>query len=871
MPRMRVCTPGIALLIVLCLAFSARAGVQVAHPDARLAISAEELPEALATGRWSLMVWVHAPEQVREFSSLLTIGGHLDIYADAGGLYVAGRHRGRGAPVRLAAPLHAGRWHLIAVSMDVRADRFDAWLASEGDGGGALPIAHETARLQFIDERRTLTTSAEVSTDPALSTASTFGGKPTLSKPVPSVQEPGLAPDHSGLHVGASSRGVPAAMLVYEALTIRDHPLNDVDVNAVWSSRWFYAPHSLDTLAQGGRMNGWRGCPFMTFHAMSPGPNGPGLPHQQASYVGGPVLTTNLIVLDRPRVLDGARSASFMFLGPVSSTNGMVFRSRLEPEFDGFFSIQAAPFDAPDQPIGPIGPKARMLVEGPRGLVRVMISANSRGTRGSLGPQPWAENFAHGFVQALLPQTAGVLMRPAAILDDRGGWFGFDTTASTPETELVRPLHARTDAWGDWTRFGSGTIPAASRGSGPAAHVAAGGSYRMRCGPVDGSLLLADAPLVVRSTVLAYPGSSDLLWHPERGVMQHGPGLQVAAPSFVSLDTTRLERTMVAADSFLSDTRLMLAGDVDVRVGEAIAIVAGPALGSVSVIESVDRLGPATLVTLSHPFGTRPDTGAEMRIGPWEFRSVEHRFDAVPTLDDRSWRGHVLRAADDDKMGIMVYAMSAWRPDVDGFAFGAAGQSGTGYTPQIENAFPGAIAAWAEQTQADVWLQSLAQQNSQPPAMWDYLDELRAGLAPDAEVIWASDAVHAHTTHHAWHNYLKNNAAAAGVPAVFAVGHPRVGSYFAQAASGMRTDDAHYSSFGSRIIAEAWIDQLRVLADDACGVADYDRSGRVDVFDLLVFQTEWEDRAPRADLDGDGQFLIFDFLVLLTAIDDCGG
>lgn len=870
MPRMRVFTHGFALLIALCMVFSARAGVEVAHPDARLTIAAEELPEALATGRWSLMVWIHAPEQVREFSSLLTIGGHLDVYADAGGLYVAGRHRGRGAPIRLASPLQGGRWHLLAVSMDVRADRFRVWLATQDDAGTVTPIAHASAPLQFIDERRTLTLAAQFDTDPRLSRASTFGGKPALARPLVVVQEPGLSSDRSGLRIGATALGVPAAMVVYEALTIRDHPLYDIDVNAVWNSRWFYAPHSLDTLAQGGRMNGWRGCPFMTFHALSPGPNGPGLPHEQASFVGGPVLTTNLIVLDRPRALDSSRSASFMVLGPVASTNGMVYRSRLEPEFDGFFEIEAPPFDAPNQPVGPIGPKALMLVEEPRGLVRVMVSANSRGTRGSLGPQPWAENFAHGFVQALLPQTAGVMMRPAAILDSRGGWFGFDTTASTPDTELVRPLHSRTDAWGDWTRFGSGTIPAASRGSGPATHVAAGGLYRLRCGPVNGSLLVADAPLVVRSIVLAYPGSSDLVWFPERGFMQHGPGLQLADESVVPLDTTRIERTMVAADSFLSDTRLALAGDVDVRVGEAIVVVSGPALGAVSVVEQVDRVGPATFVTLTHPFGTRPDTGAELRIGPWEFRSVEHRFAAVPTLDDRSWRGHVLRAGDDGKMGIMVYALSAWRPDVDGFAFGAAGQSGTGYTPQIDNAFPGAIAAWAEQTQADVWLQSLAQQSSQPPAMWDYLDELRAGLAEDAEVIWASDAVHAHTTHHAWHNYLKNNAAAAGVPAVFAVGHPRVGSYFEQAASGMRTDDAHYSSFGSRVIAEAWIDQLRTLAADGCGVADYDRNGRVDVFDLLVFQTEWEDRVPRADLDGDGQFLIFDFLVLLTAIDDCG-
>jgi len=352
--------------------------------------------------------------------------------------------------------------------------------------------------------------------------------------------------------------------------------------------------------------------------------------------------------------------------------------------------------------------------------------------------------------------------------------------------------------------------------------------------------------------------------------MQDGEGIVLGDTERVDLDTTRVARQLGDDDVFVSDTELVLSESVDVRIDDAIVITTGPGRGAVSVVVAVEAGSGATTVQLSHPFGVRPEAGVEMRIGPWRFVSIEHRFDAIPDSDEQSWRGQVLQAVGDDNIGVMVYAVSAWRPDVDGFIFGTAGQGGRGYTLQLNNAFPGATAAWAAQTQADVWIQGIAGQGSPPSTMNDYLAVLREGLGADAEIIWASDAVHAHSTHERWHDYLRDEAGPAGVPAIFAVGHPRIGSYFAQAASGMRTDDAHFSSFGSRVVAEAWLDQLRALAaDDQCAIADYNQDGAVDVFDLLQFQIEWEARLPRADLDGDGEFLIFDFLILLTALDAC--
>lgn len=691
-----------------------------------------------------------------------------------------------------------------------------------------------------------------------------------LSKDLFVSPGPTWTTDWKGLVIGRSGSGRPAARAVYQSFVIRDHPINPTDVSAVWDNRSVYAAHALDTRDRGGRMNGWEGCQYLTFHGISPRALGPGVVEDRASYVGGPVTTANLQVVDRPRPLRDGFSSIFRTVVPIDQATGFVYRSHIEPEFDGFFRMQPPDFDAPRDPIGPIGPKAAMLARGPQGIVKVMVSANSRGVRGRLSPQPWPENYAHGFVQALHPQTAGVLMRPSTILDEQGAWFGFDTSTSTPELQHVRALHARDDAWADFTRFGSGTLPGISRGPGPATNISPTGTYRLRCKPEPGSLMVAEAPLLVRSTVLAFPGSSQLLWYPERGFMQDGPGMPLADPVAVDLDTTRLRHVLRAGDTFESPTRLALQGTVDIRPGDALVPRNGVARGAISVVTSVEFASDRTTITLSHPLGATPVIGNELAFGPWRFHSIENIFEPVPAGDDRTWRGQVLSAADDGKLGVMVYAISAWSPGVDGFAFGTAGQSGVGYTGQLATSFPGATGAWAAASGVDVWIQGLATQDSQPSSLSDYLDALRSGLPPQSEVVWASDAVHARALHENWHRYVRDNARARGVPAIFAVGHPRIGSFLEQAASGMRTDDAHFSSFGSRTIAQVWLEQIAALTQGPCDLADFNRDGIVDVFDLLEFQTAWSFEDPRADLDGDGRFTIFDYLRILTAMGQCG-
>ncbi|MFI4882004.1 MAG: hypothetical protein ACIAQU_05405, partial [Phycisphaerales bacterium JB064] len=644
---------------------------------------------------------------------------------------------------------------------------------------------------------------------------------------------------------------------------------NDADVQAVWDSRWFYAPHSLDARDAGGLMNGWQGCKLLAFHMVSSGAVGQDAAGLMRSWVGGPVSEHNVPMLTRPTELAPGFRGLFRSAGRAQIADGLVFRSRLEPGMDGFFAIRLPDYRTDALPAGVANGPVRQLVTGPEGLVRVLVSANSRGTRGSIAPQPRPESLAHGLAEALRPQLAGVLMRPAAIIDVRGGWLGFDTARQSPEMSLVRPLHTRDDAWATFTRIGSGTMPDDSLGPGSPASISDGGMYRMLCEPIDGSLMTADAPLVVQATVLAFPGSSELQWAPAVATSQGADGDLVDVARIEQLDTTRLSVFWGDGDALAEPTRVVLAGDVQAEAGEAIVIIDGPSRGGIGHITSVERTSEQTTLHLSHPLGGEPRRGNELRIGPYRFVQVEYRFDAVASGDQRVWRGLELRSVG-SSIGVMVYGHSAWRPDVDGFIVGSAGKGASGYTVQLDTAFPGATGEWARVSDVDIWIAALAQQGSDESAMSDYVAAVRAGLKPGAEVMWASSAVHGHVDHHSWHTYIAQNADAEGLAAVSGVNHPRVGDFFEQLASGMRYDDSHFTPFGNTVIAQAWLDQLQTLVLGDCALADYDQDGEVTVFDLLVFQTDWEASVPRADLDGDGQFLIFDYLILLTAMDDCG-
>jgi len=165
-----------------------------------------------------------------------------------------------------------------------------------------------------------------------------------------------------------------------------------------------------------------------------------------------------------------------------------------------------------------------------------------------------------------------------------------------------------------------------------------------------------------------------------------------------------------------------------------------------------------------------------------------------------------------------------------------------------------------------VWLQVFAQQASLPPAMSDYLNEIRQAL-PDVEVAWLGDGEHFNSsaTLDAWHLYILDQAAAAGVPAATLVRDDSIGTYLDQCVDALRSDGSHLTHRGNTRLAEGWIELLRQAA---LASADVDGDGVVGITDFLLLLGDWgpcpapPDLCP-ADLDGDGVVGIVDLLLLL--------
>ncbi|MFG0284572.1 MAG: GC-type dockerin domain-anchored protein, partial [Phycisphaerales bacterium JB039] len=410
------------------------------------------------------------------------------------------------------------------------------------------------------------------------------------------------------------------------------------------------------------------------------------------------------------------------------------------------------------------------------------------------------------------------------------------------------------------------------RAAGSALRIDPGGFQSLRCGPVAGSLIRADAPLTCEAHVLRFPGSSALLWRSDRAASQAADGL-LGAEQALELDSTRSVRTLATPDRAPDDRSLVLAGDWRglVAVGEAAYVAAGPGAGAISIVAEIGYASGETTIGFEQPFGQTPALGSTLAFGPWSIQTVRLPFEPLGAGDERVWRGIRLDAADDGKAGVVAFAVSAYRDDVPGFMFGAAGWGGHGYDPQLDEAFGAATGAWMALSKADVWLQGFAQQGSTPQAMPRFSDAIRAAL-PGCEIVWVGETEHGNSTFEDWHRFVLNEGPAYGVPAISLLMEPSLGSFLEQLADGLRADNVHYSAFGNRILADLWTAQLDLATTDgACASVDLDGDGLLTLFDFLEFANLFAAGDLRADFDGSGALDVFDFFAYQNEFARCGG
>jgi hypothetical protein len=729
--------------------------------------------------------------------------------------------------LEIALPLRDGsglvpldEWILIAASWDAAEGRFEGWARSEGAG----PVQ-------------------DVVIDPAFVRSAPLG--------LPSLGQPDLA-------------GAVAQQGHYGLIVFRDHAIDGTDVEDLWAARDYLGPYRLNNVDAGGNLTGPAGACWMANHAIltTPAPyvigtTSPALLGHEVAEDNFCAFSTNhpqsSFITAAPVVEAASGPDAFVFASPYEAATGAPFFVRRIPEV-------GVSLDPPY--VSGVSPGIRRLARGaPQGLVRCLVSANSRGTR--LSPQglTWPENYAHGFIEACLGLAAGVLNRPAR-LSANLPWFGFDTTDAPAHSGPV-DFFAWSPELRGFARLWSGSA-GVSVGPGSGIWMGDGAGYALKCRPEPGSLIVATAPLVVRTHVLRFPGAGTLEWRPVQATGQSQAGTPGAATAVDLGSPAPYAYTLTPQD--LVDpalSRLVLSGDHrhGIQAGNACYVSDGPGARGFSVVSAVFGDGQTTEVTFEHWFGADPAAGSIILTGAWEIVTIVYEWPALHEADDAVWRGLELAAVGGP---VVNFAWDAWRPDVDGIVFGIAGWAGRGYTPQLQESFAAAIPVWIGALEPDLWLQGLAQQGSSPSSMSDYLACIRQAR-PGIEVAWIADGEHGLGNHALWDQYLLDNASAAGVIAATLLEDAALGTIEDQCADALRSDSEHMSHRGNARLAERWLELLGVAAVSA---ADLDGDGIVGVDDFLQLLAAWgpcpgpPDPCP-ADLDGDGDVGVTDFLILL--------
>ncbi len=815
----------IVATLLAALPGPARAVIETTSSASCVRLAPSSMPGHLITGNFTVFAWIWPEALEPAPRGVLQVPGVFELTV-AGSSVSARVLRGSPNPASISATvegvLQSGRWNLLAASYA----RGTGTLQLHACAAGGSPVS-------------------ATSTDPTLAWW-------------PS------GPATGELALGAHPAALPAIKGAYGPIAIRNHAVGISDFGAVAFSKRFWAVYDGDTTAAGGNMNGPPGCVWMIGHAMTTFPIDAGVGgfvFDRAAVVGKPVTTTNVHIFNYELMFGN----SLRVVRPVTAATDCVYRSHADAPYAGWFVRDVLPPSLPINTVPAVAPLTRQLITGPRQLLRVMISGNSRAIGGHDFSGEFPGNFASGFIERNRPHVAGVLFRSAHLQSGGSPWFGFDSKYSMPYQSAPGTIVDVSDAASsrnDFSRFWTGSGSLAAAGPGMGLLVLPGGYYALKCKPEPGTLLVATEPLVVRAHVLRFPGSSTVRWRPNKGAYQMDLG-EFGAATSISLDTTEVTHAFGPADLCPDPATLVLQGNLTggVDIGHACFISSGTGAGSLSTVTSVQQTPTTTVIQLSHPLRVPPAQGSQLRFGPWHFHTLTYLWPALAPTDPMVFRGLEL-AALTGGAGVVVYAFDAWRPDVNGLAFGASGWGGHGYHDQVDRSFPGSHERWIASAAADVWIQTPANQASQPNAMSEFAELVHAAL-PDAELTWAFEMAHGEfivpASTDPWIQYALKNAASAGAAAIISPDDPRLGTWLEQYSDGLRADADHLCQRGNRRQADVWTDMLKRAAIDPCLRADLNFDGQETIGDFGAFQGLFVSGDLLADMNGDGQLTIQDF------------
>lgn len=825
----------LALAILIWPALSAppsRAAIESTSDAARVALPAPI--SAFTGGPNTVFTWLYRDDAPGE-RAILDIPGLLTVTVDAAGEVRATVSSAVDTPADLSLTISnampAGEWSLLTFSVEPSQGRL--LLRVESDSLGPR--------------------------DAALNLAQPW--------------TPG--PASGNLTLGAAN-ALPAFRGFFGLVVVRDHAVTFADAGELFALKRHFGPYEHDNLDAGGSMTGTKGALWMVNHALFAQPyNHSGMSYNSAQLTSAPdraARPSDFAVFDRAAV---DRPESFRVVREVHAVDSFIYRSPFDVDPGAF--VRPAPETnnpLPPNPVAAVSPRLRALAEGAPpdsgAPIRVVASANSRGVKVQDGMGNPA-NYAHGFTLARFEDVAGILLRPARA-SDVGPYFALRTSTGadfrirrSPDVLPAEPTN--------YSRFWTGSLTPGAPGPGAGVLISLpNGFYSLRAQPEPGSRLTADARLLSRAYLFAYPGAAPADIFADVGTTQNDAGAQTYIET-LDLDTAIDARTTTLSEA-TSSSSLLVPGDLQsgadpVTPGMAVVIATGPTRGDISIIASLQHFPDtnATRITLSHPLADTPAAGATLRFGPVRIETTQHTHE--PTQGAHQWRGLEIRnAGDATNTSVVIFAFDAYNPDDGGYTIGPAGWSGRGYERQLNDSFPGATQRWMNAAQPDLWLAFIAHQFSATESLSAFTSTARAA-APSAEIAWIGCVEFEGTLHESWQQYILTNAKAEGVVGATVLDHPTLGSFEDLAADGAFVDGGHLTARGNTAIANAAIDLLRSAARVP---GDANNDAVVDFADLNAVLSNFgasgpADGALTGDVNLDG---VVDFADLNAALSNFG-
>ncbi len=798
--------------VLILLAASASAQVFVTDDDeSTIRFSTSLVPFVFIPDNYddfSLIGWIRRDAyHPGRYSNVIDGGGVIRIGIDDDQNGITFQLRGVSSDITLLVPLRdgspetkvpVGEWMLLAMSWDSTAQQLSAWAQSE-----------------------TVTLATDSDADPA------WEG----STPWP-------------IRIGAvdSEFGFAGQAGLW---ALREHQIDVTDFNTLWNGGepFYFGPAKNDT----GNMTGLDGTQWMIGHGIVTAPSKSFNPNAEKAELGDLVNSNNVLEYNH-RSTGGYFGAGIIQLESGHWT--MESPHQAGEDWSGFFVRQLPDLDLiGEHYVTRSSPKAKKFADStPDGLIRVVLSSNSRITRVSYSYGA-LENFAYGGAYPARKSVIAGVFHPT--MDH--AWTkipGFyHVRRLIGEVYDTRYTPYNSVSFGRFGSHSSGSEHFPSYWTtGRVAVIEPGGSYITKARPEPGTLFADKTdPLTVRAMVLKFPGAGDLIYQGEKAVDQHTSTVTVEGdPITQPLDTTVYTHIMSPADTYDSETLTFTLDGIipDIEPGHGCFISAGSGEDGISIVEEVDTSnGISTAITVEYKYPEQPDsTSSVLKFGPVEAIWVEYQWMGLDPEDLEVFRGIKLTA---DNGIVPVIFAECFNPEADGFIIGPVGRNGGSYDAQLNGLFHSHGIYFMEALQADVWMQLFATQGSSATCMDDYTYEIHA-VSPDTEVWWCGDPdfdtnEDDEQGRDFWQQYALDHAAENSAGAVIAHEHPTVGTGNERAVDGQSADVHHISGRGNDIYISAVLEMMQTAAwpaVDPCA-ADVNGDDQVNIDDIFAVLGYW--------------------------------